>query len=1012
MNRITSLSIVSGSLIIAVLALGLVTAAEAARSDEDLMWEDAQGDVAVRADAEKALRDEVVCIRQGGMRFAFQPPPEGTSWGWMKGVETPEPSNWKYNEKNDCLESKSKKDKDAVIRFTAPAPGPMFLWFRYRDVKRQVNYTGAGALVVTFRQDGKVIGRWRMPRCASPLCDRKGWAKYGVQDLSLGWPVSVWQDAAVKVPKAGEVEAVLSVVDGGSYSLNAWAATPDPLYEPRLEDFFPLWIRFKSLPGETKPFKVRLFKGIYLHAPTICAMTNAVPVGGDTGWFYAARFAGKSRTIECTLSDGTKGTAQQNRFASAELSRTPDEKGVFFREELKGHGNRIAMQLVEAPWTLKPDAPYTVRSNVTESQRSLKAARALAQRGRVPQKFRFELPLGVGKESYEPFINEMNVSLELGCTVQSAFYATDTSSDPTLDALRRRFMPVRSYRSPMPFGYYENGYNKCICSVQHKGIAEWAKRTYEGTTEAGDSGWWDEPGGHPARDCVIPCTKAYREYLKELKLTPKDVGAKIWDKVFPVQTAKWEDQKKSMDLFAEKHRFAGSKAPKASMEDDGLGLDLDEDASKGDYDPEKAQERFYWSMRFHITKLRRFLAFATAEVEKYNRNVRGGACLSPDIVDFYDGIKNYVDWFDFFEHRGFNNATSEDWHNVSGDFAVCGFLVDFLRGCTRRQGQPIRMATVTCNRRTPWQVAAKAFTEIGHGAKDIWFYGYGPSYARMDESSSDVPGMMEAIKSVTFPVGAVEDALIDGKKPEGQVALLYSLSSDLRAHAGDKSVRDGSNRIWTDMLLTHLGRDVDIINEDGLFDLLDGYRFLWCGEAAIRRDCLKPLLRWVKAGGTLFVAKGALASDEFGRPLGFAANGDAGKGHIVQVGRAGDEYRAGRRRSTTVRGFLDYPEDVRTKYAEILDKAGVPVAVRSSVYNVEAHLHKGKDFDVLVVANWSGVPKDVELTVRGGSYSSAEVYNSASAAVKSTKDGSVITLKSLPAGDCIRLSRSRTGSCR
>ena len=967
-------------------------------------WDDALEATAVKADAEKTLRDEIALKRKGGMRFAFLPPPEGTSWGWMKGAETPSPSNWKYNDKNDCLESKGGKGKEALLRFAATAPGPMFLWFRYRDVKRQVNYTGAGALVVTFRQDGKVIGRWRMPRCASPLCDRNGWRKYGVQDLSLGWPVSVWQDAAVKVLKAGEVEAVISVVDGGAYSLQAWAATPDPLYEPRLEDFFPLWIRFKSLPGETKPFKVRLFKGVYNHAPTICAMTNAVPVGGDTGWFYAARFAGKNRTIECTLSDGTKGTAQQNRFASAELSRTPDEKGVFFREELKGHGNRIAMQLVEAPWTIAPDAPYTVRSNVTESEAALKRAQGLsAQRGRVPQKFRFELPLAVGQESYEPFVNEMNVSLELGCTVQSAFYATDTSSDPTLDALRRRFMPVRSYRSPMPFGYYENGYDKCICSVHRKAIAEWAKKTYEGTTQAGDSGWWDEPTGHPHRDCVIPCTKAYREYLKEMKLTPKDVGAKSWDRVFPVQTAKWEDQKKAMDLFAEKHRFAGSKAPKASMEDDGLGLDLDEDASRGDYDSAKAPERFYWSMRFHLTKLRRFLAFATAEVEKYNRNVRGGACLSPDIVDFYDGIRNCIDWFDFFEHRGFNIATSEDWHNVSGDYSVCGFLVDFLRGCTRRQGQPIRMATVTCNRRTPWEVAAKAFAEIGHGAKDLWFYGYGPAYARMDESSSDVPGMLEAIKSVTFPVGAVEDTLVDGKKPGGQVAQLYSLSSDIRARADGRSGRIGSDRIWTNMLLTHLGRDVDILNEDGLFDFLKGYRFLWCGEDAIRRACVKPLSDWIAAGGTLFLTDGALATDEFGRPLGFDTKAGArGRGRVVAVTRFGNAYRKGRERSKEVRGMMVYPEAVRTSCAEILDKAGVPAAVRSSVYNVEAHLHKGKDFDVLVVANWSGVPTDVELTLVGA-YRGVEAYNAKAAVGRSVGKDYKIALKELPAGDCLKL---------
>lgn len=968
-------------------------------------WDEALNDVSVKASAEQTLKLEIEELRKDGWRYAFQPPPEGSAVGYMHELDLSSFGNWKYNPKNDCIESKGGEGANVRLKLNAPQAGMMFLWFRYRDVKRQVNYTGNGALLVRFYQEGKEIGTWKLPRTNSPLCDRNGWRKYGVQDLSLGWPVSVWQDTAVVVPKAGAFEAELSVVEGGNYAIHAWVTTPDPLYEPTLEDFYPLWLRLTSLPEETKSFRAHLYKGVYNHAPTICTMTNDVPPGGTSGWFYAPRFVGENRVLECTLNDGSKGA--QARFARLELSRTRNDSDIFFSEELTGHGNRFVLQFTKGPWDAKPGEPMPLQSTVTESVKSLEQTLALSdQKGSRPKRFRFELPLSLGVESYDAYVNEMKVSLLLGCAVQPGFYGMDTSNDPKLDELRRQFLPVKTYRSPMPFGYYENGYDKCLCSVREKEIAAFAKKTYEGTTAPGFSMWWDEPGGHRHRDCYIPCTKAYRRYAQEMNLKPSDLGVKDWEHVFPVSSANPDAQKKEMDDLAEKFRHASENVPDASMDDDGDDMSLDEDPTAGDYAAAKAPERYYWSCRYHLTKLRRLSAFATAEVEKYNPAVQGTACLSPDIVDYYDGIRNGTDWFDFFEHRGYNLATSEDWFNVSGDFAVGGFMVDFLRGCVRRQNLPVRMATVMCGGRTPWQVAAKAFTEIGHGAKDIWFYGYGPFYARMDESSSHVPGMRAAVKSITFPVGAVEDALLDGTPDASPIALLYSLSSDIRAHADGKPGRIGADRIWTDLLLTHLGRNVDIINEDGIFDQLKDYRFLWCGEDAVRRACLKPLTDWVSAGGTLFLTDGALTTDEFGRPLGFdTADGKRGKGCVIRVARAGNAYRKGRTGSKAARGFSTYPENLRNEYAEILDRAGVPLSVQSSVPQVEAHLYHGKDYDALVVANWTGVPQDVTLTF-SGKYRSAEAFNSATALGKAGSKGAyVVELKGLPAGDCVRLTK-------
>ena len=79
------------------------------------------------------------------------------------------------------------------------------------------------------------------------------------------------------------------------------------------------------------------------------------------------------------------------------------------------------------------------------------------------------------------------------------------------------------------------------------------------------------------------------------------------------------------------------------------------------------------------------------------------------------------------------------------------------------------------------------------------------------------------------------------------------------------------------------------------------------------------------------------------------------------------------------------------------------MSVRSSVYNVEAHLFRGKESDALVVANWTGEPQDVTLSLKDGSYRRAETFNSALVAGTSRDGIYALEVKGLPAGDCVRL---------
>ena len=1036
-------------------------------------WDLAEAEIDFREDDSRVLFREVLDIRaKAAPRNEFLAPPEGTRLFLADQAELPQPNMWKFNKSNnpevlDFLTGGGGSKHGAEFTFPAAKPGICYIWVCFMDQGRGDGKwgTGKGSLKLSVTQNGETVGECDLPKCKSPLSTYEGVLKYGVNERP--WPSAVWQDGAVRVTKAGEIR--IELTSDVAYNVKGIAVTDDPMYEPRVQDFYPMYLRIKPLASQKTPLKFTLSMFHIYEKSYKYTLPDEVPPGGDSGWFRCSRMlAYGTRTIEITADDGTKGV--RTCEFEVEVSRVPDENGVFYRYSRKGTGDKLSLQFEHI--VRKPvDRPVKIETDISGSERSLALATAIRnQKGQAPRRFPFAVSGIHWGTGYDVFVNEVSAFHALGCFWPEGVSIPDDVTDPKLVQLRAE--EIRDWRSlPNPLGYLPAVWgNDCICSPHGlESIRANAEKKYAAIDHGGFAQTWDEPSGWGKAGCK-KCEKQYVAFLQENGVTPADLGAKAWDDVMLTDGLKSENQEKAL-----KGRDAARRpdVPAADADElflDGGGLDVADEFKKELNDekvrlvPEKAPERYYWSMRYLTTRLKPVFKAATDGVVAGNPKVMHTSTMSPDYVDQQNSIGLRTDWFDFFESGAMNLAQTEDWCNESGDYEVVGFLVDFIRGAARRWGQDVSVLDIICGRH-PWEVTAKAFTEIGHGAKSIRFFGYGPHYYGLEYSASQNPEIYPAIKSVTYPVGAVEDVLLDGVQPKGDLALLFSVSTDFHMRLkGEGATKCGKERIWEDLLLSNLGYAVDIIDENGVKDFLKDYSFAWAGDFYLKRDALQPLVDWISGGGTLFMSAGALQYDEFGRTLGFdeavglvrekfdfqATSTEKVGGEVTLCGVAkvtdgkavaafdsGNpsvyEYPLGKGKvvffaylpglSYKMSGWTCSHKDgrkpicasdnlygapMREQVGEVMVKSGASKTCFTDNPRVEAHLFRGKSADAVVLANWNvGGTNDVSVTIPNApAFKSVSCCNAACAELSRTEDGrAVITVKGLPAGDTLRLEK-------
>jgi hypothetical protein len=184
----------------------------------------------------------------------------------------------------------------------------------------------------------------------------------------------------------------------------------------------------------------------------------------------------------------------------------------------------------------------------------------------------------------------------------------------------------------------------------------------------------------------------------------------------------------------------------------------------------------------------------------------------------------------------------------------------------------------------PSGASYKIFSLIGHGAKLIDLYQFGPSWFQVDgwsENAAAYPCIARALRLL----GRAERVLFPGRSTaRGEVAILLPTASLL----WEDNDPDPINHFRFARLryyeveakalyyaLVHAGHTVDFIDDTDLErDALTKYKVLYITGpnisvpfAASQPDVLEKISEWVKSGNTLVVTPGAAVCDQYNNSL-------------------------------------------------------------------------------------------------------------------------------------------------
>jgi len=463
----------------------------------------------------------------------------------------------------------------------------------------------------------------------------------------------------------------------------------------------------------------------------------------------------------------------------------------------------------------------------------------------------------------------------------------------------------------------------CICSPKEAALraeAEKVAKRNAAALAAGKKVAWgimDEVlwGMNKVIECqskTKTCTVRFQEYLQANGLKPSDFGASSWTEVTPVK----------------------------------------------DY---TAGLRYYWTARYRDHVVASFFGTLTKIAREVHPNLCPTANMGIELV--YEGnlLQGGMNLFELCNTGSMRHILTEDWANLQRTYQHCSYQCDVLRAAGRRAKVDASMLNVISGR-SDREIAAKAFSEAGRGVKSIGFFRYGPDYTGASDASNRDPRIYRGIRAFCDATAPVEDFLMDGTALKGDAALLLSVTGD-RWQLLSGVNEFGKNRMTLSLLLNHLGVRTDVLCEEDLVDRLTEYRQLFVTDRNIRRDCVKSLCDWLKAGGVLIAGPEALTADEANKPIDFTVFEQAGKVLRYDLNLKKDYLLAAKGLDKTVYSKVDYPKGPREAMAAVVRTAGIVPAVKTSDPLVEAQIVVSPYGRLLVVSNWKCEP--VKATVSG-----------------------------------------------
>jgi hypothetical protein len=420
--------------------------------------------------------------------------------------------------------------------------------------------------------------------------------------------------------------------------------------------------------------------------------------------------------------------------------------------------------------------------------------------------------------------------------------------------LRAIYSPVAAPRRGLPAPYFS--WNNAALTPQ--ALESWGKYQAQEVSKLGANPgdvalfhMADEPGWYfpIITDTAVDSPERmeqFRAWLRGKGLTPAELGRNSWNEVRPI----------------------------GASEANNLG----------------SRRLFYWTARYPTetasngfklwhNQLRRSLNQNVLVTSNWNNQVSRWYLPSPNrkFANNADAGPNsamgMMDWMDVGRKRAVSALWTQDWFS-DVDAQQWSYYADALRSAAREgdgEGYHGEFGGFIIGRRLgdhPSGGRYKAMSLIGHGAKAIEWYIFGPESIFKGNSYSGNRAAYAQIAGTNRLIGRAEDLLYPGRRAPARIALLLPGSSQVWDQSPDLPLYQ-HELMGIHFALTHQQHPVDFVDETGIEqgDLTSrGTNILYVTAPNVSAAAQNRIRDWVTGGGTVVFGPGAAVADEYNTP--------------------------------------------------------------------------------------------------------------------------------------------------
>ena len=347
---------------------------------------------------------------------------------------------------------------------------------------------------------------------------------------------------------------------------------------------------------------------------------------------------------------------------------------------------------------------------------------------------------------------------------------------------------------------------------------------------------------------------AFHEYLKKQKLTPQNFGKTSWPQVQLIGRKEYSDLP-SRRLFYWSNRFVPWIATKYMSE---------------------VTKNYEARIRPDVPV---FINFNNFMGTMYNP---GPVANNPDKTS-PNAAMGAHDWMEVGRERGATSIATEDWIGDTHAFHW-SYFAERLRSAARTSDVGFGGLIIPrTSGELPNGMTQKLMALVGHGAKNVYSFIFGPEYAFPSNCYSEYPHVFKPLSTAMKHVAQAEDLLYPGQAREPQVAILTPQSAqfwDLEDQEIATGLYDATNvafanqrmaymtdtnGIWR--ALSHAATPVRFVDEQHLAERdLKNIKVLYITTPDLPREAADGVLQWVREGGTLVTSAGTGFYDRYHQP--------------------------------------------------------------------------------------------------------------------------------------------------